>query len=203
MSAVSDMHDPRPSAPHWPTTVLPTVPQQDKYATARRRRWVVLGAAGAFLALAVGYWAVSGPGDDDIPAAAVATSEPVLQQTTALPTLEATSPAPSKSPTRKPTTKPVATAPVRPGVLLQQMQRELGLLVRRRQLERDDAGALSKRLRRVGESLRKQDREQAGKRLTDFAEKLADLHDDGDISQDGFDALANAAGQLAVQLPPD
>ncbi|WP_425322715.1 FIMAH domain-containing protein [Actinoplanes ianthinogenes] len=197
------MHDPRPSAPHWPTAVLPTVPEHDRYAAGRRRRRIVLGAAGAFLALAVGYWAVSGPGDDDTPVAA-APSAPVLQQTTALPTIEATTePAPSTTPTSEPTTEPTTepVARVRPGVLLQQMQRELGLLVRRRQLERDDAGDLSKRLRRVGESLRKQDEEKAAERLQDFAEKLVDLHDDGDISQDGFTALADAAAQLGTRLP--
>ncbi|GAA4598448.1 hypothetical protein BJY16_002717 [Actinoplanes octamycinicus] len=201
---MSDMHDPRPSAPHWPTAVLPTVPEPDRYAAGRRRRWIVLGASGAFLALAIGYWAVSGPGDDDIPAAATVTSAPVLQQTTVPPTVEALVPttAPSSTPpTSKPTTKPVAQA--RPGVLLQQMQRELGLLVRRKQLERGDAGALSKRLRKVGESLRRRDQEEAADRLRDFAEKLVDLRDDGDISQDGFNALANAAAQLGAQLPQE
>ncbi|WIM97487.1 hypothetical protein ACTOB_001015 [Actinoplanes oblitus] len=200
---MSDMQEPRPSAPHWPTAVLPTVPQRDEYTAGRRRRWIVLGAAGAFLALAIGYWAVSGP-DDDTPAAATVTSEAPLQQLTAPPTIEATTDAapataPTGTPSGKPTTEPVVR--VRPGVLLQRMQRELGLLVRRGQLERDDAGALAKRLRKVAESLRKQDREKAAGRLRDFAEKLVDLRDDGDISQDGFTALANAAAQLGAQLP--
>nr|WP_157441965.1 hypothetical protein [Actinoplanes awajinensis] len=202
---MSNMHDPRPSAPDWPTTVMPTVASRDdKYAAAGRRRLIVLGSAGAFLAVAIGYWAFSGS-DDDTPApvaAPVTSSVPAPALTTVEPLVETSTKATSKPPTSKPTTKPVATQQVRPGLLLQQMQRELGLLVRRDELERDDARSLSQRLRKVAESLRKNDQEAAARRLKDFAKKLVDLHEDDDISEDGFTALANAAGQLATQLPP-
>ncbi len=201
MSAVSDMHDPRPSSPHWPTTVLPTVPAHDKYQRANRLRLIVLGSAGAFLVLAIGYWALSGPGDDDqAPVAAPVISAQVLR-TQSIEPLEESSTAPtSKPPTSKPTTKPPAVTPVKITQVISQMQRELGVLVRSRQMERGDARSLNQRLRKISESVRKGDRDQAQDRLEDFADKLADLHDDGKISDAGFSALAGQAGQVAAAL---
>ncbi|GIF15437.1 hypothetical protein Ate01nite_54690 [Actinoplanes teichomyceticus] len=204
MSAVSDRHDPRPSAPHWPTAVLPTVAERSREQVAGRRRRIVLGSAGAFLALSIGYWAVSDP-DDDTPAPAAApvtasAAAPVVTTTEPEATAEATTTSPAAPPAA--TAEPVATRQVRPGALLAQMQREINLLVRREQLERDDAESLTKRLRRVAEQLRRNEPEAAARRLKDFAKKLVGLHRDGDISQDGFDALARGAGLLARQLPP-
>ncbi|SNS07130.1 hypothetical protein SAMN06264365_109207 [Actinoplanes regularis] len=201
MSAVPDMYDPRPSAPDWQTAALPTVTPRDKYATANRRRLIVLGSAGAFLLFAIGYWAMSGSDDDQTPAAAPATSAQVLRTETTEPLTEATSEATTKPPSTRPTTaKPVATQQVRVGTVLGQMQREIGVLVRADQLDRGDARALSGRLRRVSSSLRENDKEKAADRLEDFAEKLADLHDDGDISEAGFNALAGQAAQLAAGI---
>lgn len=206
MSAVSQMHDPRPSSPHWPTTVLPTVPTHthDKYRKANKTRLIVLGSAGAFLVLAIGYWAMSGPGDDDnaAPVAAPATSAQVLRTQSIEPLVESSVKPSSKPPTSKPTTKP-ATQTARPGVLIAQMQRELGVLVRNQQLDRGDARSLNQRLRKLSESIRDKDGDEAADRLQDFAEKLVDLHDDGKISDAGFNALAAQAAQLAPQLPKD
>ncbi len=203
MSAVPDMYDPRPSAPDWQTAALPTVTPRDKYATASRRRLIVLGSAGAFLLFAIGYWALSGSDDDgQAPVAGPATSAQVIQTETAEPLTEATSEATTKPPSTRPTTaEPVATQQVRPGAVLAQMQREIGVLVRADQLDRGDARALTQRLRRVSSSLRKNDKDEAADRLEDFAEKLADLHDDGDISDAGFNALAGQAAQLAGGIP--
>jgi hypothetical protein len=214
MSAVSDMHDPRPSSPHWPTTVLPTVPTHDKHQKANRVRLIVLGAAGGFLLLAIAYWAFAGSGDDDTaPVAAPATSVQVLRTQSIEPLVESSTKPTSKPPTSKPTTTPTPTPPTstpttppagaaaRPGLVILQMQRELGVLVRNRQLERGDARSLNQRLRKISESIRKNDAEQAGDRLEDFAEKLADLHDDGKISDAGFNALAAQAAQIAAALP--
>ncbi|WP_436537074.1 FIMAH domain-containing protein [Actinoplanes sp. HUAS TT8] len=197
------MHDPRPSSPHWPTTVLPTVPQHDKYRRANRLRLIVLGAAGVFLVLAIGYWALSGSGGDDNQAPVAATSAPVqVIQTQSIEALEESTVTPSsRPPTSKPTTKPpVVTAPVKVTQVLGQMQRELGVLVRNRQMERDDARSLNQRLRKIAESVRKNDTEEAVDRLGDFADKLADLHDDQKISDAGFNALAGQAGQVATAL---
>ncbi|MFI1989920.1 FIMAH domain-containing protein [Actinoplanes sp. NPDC020271] len=195
------MHDPRPSSPHWPTTVLPTVPEQDKYQRAGRIRLIVLGSAGAFLAIAIGYWAIADPGDDDTPAPVAVASVPVqVVPTLSIEPLEESSTAPtSKPPTSRPATQP-ATSPVKVAQMIGQMQRELGVLVRGRQLERDDARSLNQRLRKISESIRKNDKEKAVDRLADFAEKLDDLRDDEKISEAGFDALSGQAAQLATAL---
>ncbi|WP_221325898.1 hypothetical protein [Actinoplanes sp. L3-i22] len=197
---MSDMHDPRPSSPHWPTTVLPTVPAHDKHQKANRVRLIVLGAAGGFLLLAIGYWAFSGSGDDNTaPVAAPVTSVQVLRTQSIEPLEESSVKPTSKPPTTKPTTKPAVPAG-RPGLVIAQMQRELGVLVRNGQLDRDDARSLNQRLRKVSESIRKNDADQADDRLGDFADKLADLHDDGKISDAGFNALAAQAAQVAAAL---
>ncbi|SLL97914.1 MULTISPECIES: hypothetical protein [unclassified Actinoplanes] len=200
---MSDMYEPRPSAPDWQTRVLPTVPTIDeREAVARRRRLIVLGSAGAFLALAIGYWALSGPGDDkSAPAAAPATSAQVLQTTSIEPLIESsTGPSPKPSSAR-PSSRPPAVSAAQLTRVLQQMRGEVFVLFRSRQLERDDARALNTRLRKIAEELRKDDREGAGKQLKSFAKKLADLHDDGKISDAGFTALAGQAAQLSTQLP--
>nr|WP_203682151.1 hypothetical protein [Actinoplanes siamensis] len=198
-----EMQDPRPSSPHWPTTVLPTVPAQpdDKYRRAGRRRVIVLGSAGAFLALSIGYWALSGSDDDPAPAAAPAAPAQVLRTQSIEPLAESTTGPTGEPPAGKPTTRPVATRTVPPGAVLTRMQREIGVLVRKRELDRGDGTSLVKRLRKVSESLRGNDQEAAARRLEDFAEKLVDLHDDGDISDAGFNALAGQATQLAGRLP--
>ncbi|GAA2859188.1 hypothetical protein Acy02nite_23230 [Actinoplanes cyaneus] len=201
MSAVSDMHDPRPSSPHWPTTVLPTVPEPDKYRRAGRIRLIVLGSAGAFLAIAVGYWALADPGADDsqVPVAVASTPVQVLKTQSIEPLEESSTTPLTTPPTSKPATKPAA-APVKVGQVLGAMQRELVVLVRTRQLERDEARSLSQRLRKISESVRKDDEDKAQDRLEDFTDKLDDLRDDEKISEAGFNALTGRAAQIDAAL---
>jgi hypothetical protein len=199
MSAVPDTSDLRRSSAYSPTEQLPVVPVRGVYHAAGHRRRLLLGAgaAGLVLVLLVG-WLVTSGGDQPAPAAAPPAPSSQPAET---PTEEpAATGEPAEAPTTAATTTPVKSTPVPPRQLVAQMIALVRTLERSGDLDDDAAEALNRRLKRLADRLRR-DPERASGPLKDFAKKLADLREDDDVSQTGFDSLAAGAAQIAAALP--
>ncbi|MFC7532557.1 FIMAH domain-containing protein [Actinoplanes sp. GCM10030250] len=114
--------------------------------------------------------------------------------------------APAEAPTPEPSQTPAETTPppppARPADLVAGLMTVVTALEQRGELDDGDAKSLNRRLEQLAERLDRDPDEAAGK-LEDFAEKLADLREDDDISQAGFDALAAGATQLTALIPAE
>ncbi|MFF0376547.1 FIMAH domain-containing protein [Actinoplanes missouriensis] len=187
-------HDPYYS----PTTKLPVV--KPSGAGVRLK---ILGAitAATVVIVSVAVWIISPGSSDGDETAAVPLAVPSAIVTEPSPELTAEvepSVTPSTAPTSKPT--PATTRPVRPAELVTQLMTVVRALEKRGELDDDGAKALNRRLQHLKNRLRK-DPEKASGKLDEFVKKLADLREDGDISEDGFQALAAGATQIGAVLP--
>ncbi|WP_433828697.1 FIMAH domain-containing protein [Actinoplanes sp. CA-015351] len=182
-------HDPYYS----PTTKLPGVKPQ-----GANQRLKILGAvtAATVLFVTVAVAIISSGGDDDPESPAVPIAAPSVVITEDAPLDE-----PSAAPTStSPTPKPPTAVPAGPAELVTQLATVVRALEKRGELDRKGAEALNRRLEQLKTRLRK-DPEKASRKLAEFVKKLADLREDEDISEAGFQTLAAGATQIGAALP--
>ncbi|MEU4560272.1 hypothetical protein AB0F72_17995 [Actinoplanes sp. NPDC023936] len=190
-----------PPDPYYsPTAKLPVV--KPSGAGVRLR---ILGAitAATVVIVSVAVWIISPGSSDGDETAAVPLAAPSTVVTEASP--ESSAPAeetPSAPATTAPTPKPATARPARPAELATQLMIVVRALEKRGELDDDGAKALNRRLEHLTSRLRKDPGKASGK-LDEFVEKLADLREDEDISEAGFQALAAGATQIGALLPAD
>ena len=69
-------------------------------------------------------------------------------------------------------------------------------------LDDKTADGLTKKLEQVGREVNKGDTGKAAEKLGDLSSKLDELHQDGEITTAGYDAVEASLTQLADTLPP-
>ena len=212
MSAVPEPHD-----LHQPTAPLPVVEPRGVYRAANHRRTALIVVAGSTVVLLALTVLLFSGGDDPAPRAPVAA--PAVPSAPASGTgspAGSVSPAGSASPsesaepspgTTTESASPSATAtarrPAQPPELIFGLAAVVDDLEDRDQLDDDDAEALTRRLEQAATRLSRGDVKGASRKIEDFTEKLRDLREDDDLSEDAFNLLNAGADQIGAVLPRD
>ncbi|WP_148088119.1 FIMAH domain-containing protein [Couchioplanes caeruleus] len=206
MSAAPSPGQPRPDSPTAPLPIIGAATQPLDVVGHRRTgpdrsRWymwvAVVGAAVTTAVAAVTVWD-TGHKTASAPPAAAATEAPASAPTT--PEADSTStgaPSPSaraSSPQRSPRTVP------RPAELLAGLQATVRGLVNNGKLSPDAGDELSQRLEETANQLAQDKPRKTRQKLIEFAEKLIDLREDGEISEQDYQAIGEALAPLLGQL---
>jgi hypothetical protein len=192
---------PEPHDLHQPTTVLPVVSPRGVYRAAHHRRTALIaGAAAGAVLLAVVVWAFSGD-DDPVPAAnpapVASAPSPSPEVTESVPEEE---PAETAPPSTAPTTAPATQRPATPAELISGLIVAVEALEDQDQIE-DDADSLIRRLKDAAKRLDRGDARGAARNVGDFIEKLDDIRDDEELTDEAFTLLSAGADQIRSQLP--
>jgi hypothetical protein len=162
--------------------------------------WFAVGGAAAavLLGLVVAFAALGGSDDPGTPIVigTAAPSDEALLPTDTVPS-ESLTPSPDASPSSS--RSPQRTQD--PAVLLARLKSTVNHLAAGKQLDRNSAKELSRRLREAEAALADGDRARAWNEVTGFASRLAVLRDQDKISSAGYQDLAAIVSQLAQVLP--
>ena len=200
-------YPPAPETDFSPTAQLPRVGRRRRFDSGGPSRliWVLVAAAVVMTIAAV--IAVLTVGDDDTPPlvappaaseADVPTEEPDPAYTEAAPLLPSLPPPSSAAP--RPSATPAAQSRLRPAEIVAALRATVRALVADGQLSRRGGELLDDRLRSIAGLIADGKLQRARKQVNDLARNVVALHEDGKVSDRGYQTLIAGISLLQQAL---